>query len=73
MANIKATPNKDGRVIVKLYGKDHDVTELVDNGVAILKAFGKKFTIEVKNKRASKTTQSEPEPEEQPVEENEES
>ncbi len=50
MANIiKAKPNKDGKVIVTLYGKEFDVTKK-----DTLKAFGVTYEIQHKQVKANK-------------------
>ncbi len=70
MSNIiKVKPNKDGRLVANLYGKDHDVTELAGkDGKGEFKAFGQtyQFEVETKSKSRRKAAQAAPDPEEVP-------
>lgn len=67
MQTIKVKPNEDGKIIVKLFGKEFDVTNTIDkNGKGTLSAFGDVYQLEViDNKKAKKiatgTSQDEPE------------
>ena len=45
---IKAKANKDGKVIVKLYGQDFDLTDKFKNGVATFKAFSTDYEVQLK-------------------------
>ncbi len=45
---IKAKANKEGKVIVKLYGNDFDLTDKFKNGVAKLKAYGTEYEVQLK-------------------------
>lgn len=45
---IKANTNKDGKVIVKLYGAEIDVTDKVKDGVAKFRKFGADYEVQVK-------------------------
>jgi len=64
---------KDGRVIINLYGKDLEIHESMfdENGVAILKRFGKTYEIikPVEKKKRTYTRKKKVEPE--PIEESE--
>ena len=64
---------KDGRVIINLYGKDLELHESMfdENGVAILKRFGKTYEIikPVEKKKRTYTRKKKDEPE--PIEESE--
>ena len=62
---IKAKANKDGKVIVKLYGQDFDLTDKFKNGVATFKAFGPDY--EVQLKEAKKVVVKTPKSKEQKV------
>jgi len=62
---IKAKANKDGKVIVKLYGQDFDLTDKFKNGVATFKAFGTDY--EVQLKEAKKVAVKAPKSKEQKV------
>lgn len=56
---IKVKPNKDGKVIIKLYGKEFDVTNRADSaGLGKLEAFGEVYQFEiVRNDKNSKKEQ----------------
>ena len=45
---IKVTPDSNGRVIIKLYGQDYDVTNLADGtGKGSFKKFGEQYSFEI--------------------------
>lgn len=49
---IKINPNKDGRAIATIYGKDFDLTEMADeNGKGTFKAFGNEYQFAIKKSR----------------------
>lgn len=54
---IKVNPNKDGRAIATIYGKDFDLTEMADeNGKGTFKAFGNEYQFEIKKWRKASAT-----------------
>ena len=48
---IKAKANKEGKVIVRLYGNDFDLTGKFKNGVAKLRAFGTDYEVQCKESK----------------------
>lgn len=75
MEKISIKPNEDGKVIVRLYGQDFDLTDEVKNGEAQLHAFGKDYLISVKGKKTEQKEVAKTEEqvaEEAPVENSEE-
>ena len=45
---IKVKPSKDGKAIITLYGREFDVTDLVDSaGFGKLEAFGEVYQFEI--------------------------
>ena len=45
--SVKVKRNEDGKVIVKLYGTEFDVTEEIKNGSGHARFFGEDYDIEV--------------------------
>ena len=45
---IKAKADKEGKVIVRLYGENFDLTGKFKNGVAKLRAFGADYEVQCK-------------------------
>jgi hypothetical protein len=55
MAIIKITPDKNGRAIATLYGKDFDLTEMADeSGKGTFKAFSKEYEFQIVSRSTSK-------------------
>ncbi len=44
---IKVSRNKDGKVIVKLYGQEHDITGAIKDGKAEVVLYGQKYEVTV--------------------------
>jgi hypothetical protein len=76
---IEITPNKDGRLIATLYGKEFDVTELEKAGTRTFTAFKQTYEFEVaksinkaksteKSSKSAKKSQKSAELEDMPVE-----
>lgn len=60
---IKAKPNKDGKVVVRIFRDNYDVTDKLIDGKAFLEIYGQQFQIEAelpkpaaKKPAAKKTT-----------------
>ena len=52
---ITVSPDKDGRYIIHLYGKDIEIDEsMFVDGIATLKQFGDEYTIVKSNKKAKR-------------------
>lgn len=48
---INAKPNADGKVVVKIFKQDYDVTKKLKDGVARLNIYGADYEIRVKTPR----------------------
>lgn len=53
---IKTAPNQDGKVIVRIFHDDYDVTDRIVNGEARLEIYGKVFLIRIPKQKAKKPT-----------------
>ncbi len=61
---IKAKPNKDGKVIVKLFGQEYDVTKKLKDGVVTLNLYGTDYEIRCSTEKKIKVKQAKSEVEE---------
>lgn len=50
---IKAT-EIDGKVVVTLYGQEHDITKKVKDGVAHVKLYGQEYEVQVAGEKKPK-------------------
>ncbi|MDO4979166.1 MAG: hypothetical protein Q4E47_03380 [Candidatus Saccharibacteria bacterium] len=53
---IKTKPNEDGRVVVRLFGQDIDVTGKVKKGMATVTMYGTTYEIHALQPKAVKST-----------------
>ena len=62
---IKVTPNKDGRVIIKLYGKEIEIDKsMVKRGRAVIHKFGEEYEVVIGKTATSNVETNETTPEE---------
>lgn len=51
---IKVTPNEDGRVIIKLYGKEIEIDKsMIKRGRAVIHKFGEEYEVVINKAAAS--------------------
>lgn len=48
---IRAKPNEDGKVVIKLFKNDIDVTKFVKDGVALVSLYGKDYEVRVASEK----------------------
>lgn len=53
---INAKPNKEGKVIVRLFRDEYDVTDQLVNGIAFLEVYGKEFEVHAEVKKPAAKT-----------------
>ena len=47
MPNIIKAKEIDGRVVIKLYGQEHDITKKVKDGIANITLYGQEYEVHV--------------------------
>lgn len=48
---IKAKENEDGKVIITLYGQEHDITKKIKDGKATVVLYGQEYEVLVASKK----------------------
>ena len=48
---IKVNENENGKVIIRLYGQEHDITSRIKDGKAEVRLYGQDYEVVVANKK----------------------
>lgn len=48
---IKASENEEGKVVIRLYGQEYDITSKVKDGTAKIKLYGQEYEVAVATKK----------------------
>ena len=57
---IKASENEEGKVVINLYGQEHDITSKVKDGKATIKLYGQEYEVQVAMKKPKTTKAKQP-------------